>query len=116
MELTISLEGITSQIVFKYVSLIMMGLAYVPQIRLSMSQKTPMHELSYASLGMLTTSGLMWTMYTYERGSFREAFATFFVTMNVATLLALKMHFYIRSVRAHYKTFGDTSKVADATV
>jgi uncharacterized protein with PQ loop repeat len=121
MEISISLEGITSQDVYKYVSLIMMGTAYIPQIKLNMKNATPMNDFSYVSLAMLSTSGLLWTLYTYERGNVREAIATLFVSLNVITLVSLKVMYYIRSVRDHYKTFGepgdaDPTKVAVAEI
>lgn len=114
MEITISLEGITSEHVYKYVSLFMMCTAYIPQIKLSMKNATPMNDFSYVSLGMLTTSGLLWTLYTYEQGNVKETVATFFVTMNIIVLISLKITYYIRSVRNHYKTFGDPAD-ADPT-
>lgn len=114
MEITISLEGITSEHIYKYVSLFMMCTAYIPQIRLSMKNGTPMNDFSYVSLGMLTTSGLLWTLYTYEQGNVKEAVSTFFVTLNIIVLISLKIKYYIRSVREHYKTFGDPAD-ADPT-
>lgn len=114
MEITISLEGITSEHVYRYVSLFMMMTAYIPQIRLNMKNGTPMNDISYVSLGMLTTSGLLWTLYTYEQGNVKEAIGTFFVSLNIITLISLKITYYIRSVREHYKTFGDPAD-ADPT-
>tara|TARA_Y100000389_G_scaffold185203_1_gene204389 strand:- start:10858 stop:11283 length:426 start_codon:yes stop_codon:yes gene_type:complete len=114
MEITISLQGITSELIYKYVSLFMMGTAYIPQIRLNMKNGTPMNDFSYVSLGMLITSGLLWTLYTYEQGNTKEAVASFFVTLNIIILVSLKIKYYIRSVREHYKTFGDPSD-ADPT-
>lgn len=114
MEITISLEGITSEHIYKYVSLFMMGTAYIPQIKLNMKNGSPMNDFSYVSLGMLATSGLLWTLYTYEQGNTKEAIATFFVSLNVIVLISLKITYYIRSVREHYKTFGDPAD-ADPT-
>ena len=114
MEITISLEGITSEHIYKYVSLFMMGTAYIPQIKLSMKNGTPMNDFSYVSLGMLATSGLLWTLYTYEQGTVKEAIVSFFISFNVIILIGLKITYYIRSVREHYKTFGDPAD-ADPT-
>lgn len=114
MEITISLEGITSEHIYKYVSLFMMGTAYIPQIKLNMKNGSPMNDFSYVSLGMLATSGLLWTLYTYEQGNTKEAIASFMVAVNVIILISLKITYYIRSVREHYKTFGDPAD-ADPT-
>lgn len=114
MEITISLEGITSEHIYKYVSLFMMGTAYIPQIKLNMKNGSPMNDFSYVSLGMLATSGLLWTLYTYEQGNTKEAIASFMVSVNVIILISLKITYYIRSVREHYKTFGDPAD-ADPT-
>ena len=114
MEITISLEGLTSQAVYKYVSLCMLGLAYVPQIRLSITNKTPMNDISSATLGMLTVSGLLWTLYTYEQGEIYSTIGTFFMTMNIIVLDVCKIYFYVQSVRQHYKTFGEPTE-ADPT-
>lgn len=121
MEITISLEGLTSQSVYRYVSLCMLGLAYIPQIRLSIANKTPMNDVSSVTLGMLTVSGLLWSLYTYEQGEIYSAIGTIFMTINIVVLDVCKIYFYIQSVRKHYKTFGepteaDPTKVAVAEI
>lgn len=114
MEITISLEGLTSQTVYKYVSLCMLGFAYIPQIRLSLANKSPMNDISSATLGMLTVSGLLWSLYTYEQGEMYSAMGTMFMTLNIIVLDVCKIYFYVQSVRQHYKTFGEPSE-ADPT-
>jgi len=113
MEFTVSMDGMTSQLLYKYVSLFMLGLAYVPQIKLSYSNGTPMNDFSYISLGMLATGGLLWSLYLYENEELRDALASFFLTFNIFALISMKIHYYIQSVRDHYKTYGDPSAPID---
>jgi hypothetical protein len=73
-----------------------------------------MNDISSATLGMLTVSGLLWTLYTYEQGEMYSAIGTMFMTLNIVVLDVCKIYFYIQSVRQHYKTFGEPSE-ADPT-
>jgi uncharacterized protein with PQ loop repeat len=105
VEVTLALEGVTSANVYKYTSLVIMGLSYIPQLRFSYKRGTPMNDISYTSLCMLVVSGLLWTLYMYEQSSILYAASSLFVTLNVITLISMKAYLYMRSVNEHYKTF-----------
>ena len=45
-----------------------------------------MNDISSATLGMLTVSGLLWSLYTYEQGEMYSAMGTMFMTLNIIVL------------------------------
>ena len=61
---------------------------------------------------MLTVSGLLWSLYTYEQEMY-SAMGTMFMTLNIIVLDAQDL--LLRSIGGqHYKTFGEPSE-ADPT-
>jgi len=107
MEITISLQGITSDNIYKYTSLIMAALSFVPQIKLSYKRAAPMNDISYTSLCMQIFSGLLWTLYMYENASYAYSVCTFFITSNVITIFSMKIYYYVKDVREIYNNNTD---------
>lgn len=78
---------------YQYISIFLATFSFVPQIILSRKTKS-LRDFSTYSLIMLFTSGTLWSFYMYETNRIIFFPCTVFMSINVLTLIYLKVSFY----------------------